>query len=535
MRIPVLARFALALVAGLFTLCAQPAWANQIDNASATVLCNSYTISASGTQLFDTGVTFSVSYTITLTPSSGPPITITDSIPVTPDQNQNFSTMVTKPLGPFTSNFSLSGTASLLETDNTTGMVTVDNTIGIAFSPSNSLTCQSSPPPSLTVTKTADAATVTPGSIAGFTVTITNTSTVTDNDVTLTDPLPAGAGGDINWTIDSKTGNPSDFAITGATGSQVLTLNPSSFTLASGVSLSVHITGLTSANDATTSSNSALSGDAGGYTVLYEGTGGHNLQITNVSIGGNVGVGGTGHVQFNGPGTIGGRLDFSAANTGQYSNNNRSNVGPTSVNYNVGAVTAALNAIANLSMSLGELSGTSITFNNANQTVDEGSGTLQTTGGITYRVFNVTSYSENDGKVVTINGDGSGDAVVFNFAFNSNVNLGGDVVLTGGLTPDQVIWNFTSSNQNVQLNNNASSYPYPSFAYQGVILAPNDKLSVVNTSLIGRVLGGDSSDMQIVSGDNIHTPPGIGTLVNTATVSATDVSDQSATATVSIN
>ena len=63
--------------------------------------------------------------------------------------------------------------------------------------------------------------------------------------------------------------------------------------------------------------------------MLYEGNGGHNLQVTNVTINGNVGVGGTGHVQFNGPGTIGGRLDFSAANTGQYANNNGSNVGPT--------------------------------------------------------------------------------------------------------------------------------------------------------------------------------------------------------------
>jgi hypothetical protein len=125
--------------------------------------------------------------------------------------------------------------------------------------------------------------------------------------------------------------------------------------------------------------------------------------------------------------------------------------------------------------------------------------------------------------------------VVFNFAFNSNVNLGGDVVLTGGLTPDQVIWNFTSSGKNINLNNNASSYPYPA-AYQGVILAPNDNLSVVNASLIGRVFGGDSNDMQIVSGDNIHTPPGTGTLVNTATVNATNVSSSvGATATITIN
>jgi choice-of-anchor A domain-containing protein len=330
--------------------------------------------------------------------------------------------------------------------------------------------------------------------------------------------------------------NPASFIINGPVGSQVLDLNPSGITLDAGASLSVHITGMTSANDVTTSDNPVLNvGGVSGYTVLYEGTGGHNLQITNVSIGGNVGVGGTGHVQFSGPGTIGGRLDFSAANTGQYSNNNRSNVGPTSVNYNVSAVTTALSTVNGLSTSLGGLPGTSITLNNANQTVNESSGELQTTGGNTYRVFNVTSYSENNGDVVTISGDGSGDTVVFNFTSNNNVNLGGDVVLTGGLTPDQVIWNFASSNQNIQLNNNASSYPYPTYAYRGVILAPNDKLSVVNSSLIGRVYGGDSGDMQIVSGDNIHTPPGTGTLSNTATVSATGVSAENATATVTIN
>ena len=62
-------------------------------------------------------------------------------------------------------------------------------------------------------------------------------------------------------------------------------------------------------------------------------------------------------------------------------------------------------------------------------------------------MFNVTLYSENNGDCVTIVGDGSGDPVVFNFAYNSNTNLGGQVVLTGGLTDDQVMWNFTSSNK----------------------------------------------------------------------------------------
>ena len=117
---------------------------------------------------------------------------------------------------------------------------------------------------------------------------------------------------------------------------------------------------------------------------------------------------------------------------------------------------------------------------------------------------------------MTINGDGSGDPVVFNFAIG-NVNLGGDVSLTGGLTDDQVIWNFTSSNQNIQLNNNASSYPLPD-AFQGIILAPNDAISLVNANLDGRVFGGGSCDMHIVSGDTINAPGA----TNMATVTASN-------------
>lgn len=245
-------------------------------------------------------------------------------------------------------------------------------------------------------------------------------------------------------------------------------------------------------------------GNAANYAVLYEGTGGHNLQITNVSIGGNVGVGGTGVVQYNGPGTITGRLDFSAANLGQFSNNNGSNVGPTSVNYNQSVVTSALTTVNNLSSSLSGL-GAGLTIN-GNQTINESAGQLDTVNGVNYRIFNVTSYNEGDGNLLTINGDGSGAPVVLNFAFNSNVNLGGDVSLVGnGLSDDQVLWNFTSSGKNISLNNNASSFPLP-LAFHGDILAPNDAISLVNANLDGRVLGGDSSDMQIVSGDHITAP-----------------------------
>jgi uncharacterized repeat protein (TIGR01451 family) len=399
--------------------------------------------------------------------------------------------------------------------------------------------------PDIAITKTADQGTVAAGQTIGFTVTISNTGTADATGVKLQDKLPTGSGGDILWSIDvSGTGlgagtNPGSFQISGPKGSQLLELNPNTgITLAAGTSLKVHMTSPTNAGDVSGGgvgvqsgvSSSVYLGAAGDYAVLYEGTGGHNLSITNVTIGGNVGVGDTGHVQFSGPGTITGRLDFSAASTGQFSNGNSSNKGPASVNYSVAVVTAALGTVNNLSSSLGGLTGTNIAIS-GNQTINESAGATRTVGGVEYKVFNVTSYNETDGKLVTINGDGSGDPVVFNFTFNSNINLGGDVALTGnGLSDDKVLWNFATSGKAVSLNNNASSYP--GVAFHGIILAPNDKISLVNANLSGRVFGGNSSDMQIVSGVTIHAP-----VLNTATVTASNVTfdaDDTSSASITI-
>ncbi len=417
----------------------------------------------------------------------------------------------------------ISGTPTVSGTFSYT--VTVKDSAGDAGTANCSVTVGTPVTAQIAVAKTADAATVPAGSVAGFTVTISNTGSGPATGVTLSDPLPAGAGADINWKIDPTTGNPGSFAISGGVGSQVLTLNAST-NLAAGSSLKVHITGTTNTTDAPGSSNPALNvSGLSGYTVLYEGTGSNQLSVSNDTIVGNVGLTG-GQVQFSGPGTIAGRVDFSGAYAGQYHSTNGSNVGPTSVNYNVSAVTAAANAINSLSAALGGLTGTNISFNNSSTTINESAGALQTAGGVTYRVFNVTSYSENNANTVTVNGDGSGDPVVFNFTYNSNTNLGGQVVLTGGLTPDQVIWNFTSSNKQVQLNNNGG-------AFQGVLILPDDQYQSDNSNLTGRVYGGAAGNMQIVSGANVSEPPTTGSLVNTATVNATNVSGSvQATATV---
>ena len=120
-------------------------------------------------------------------------------------------------------------------------------------SDSASITCNA---PSLTVTKTADAATVNAGDPIGFTVTVANGGPGTAEGVTLSDPLPAGTTA-AGWTI--ATG-PDQCSITGARSSQ--TLSCSAVDLASGDSYSVHVTAATSLANCTDYDNTATASAA---------------------------------------------------------------------------------------------------------------------------------------------------------------------------------------------------------------------------------------------------------------------------------
>jgi uncharacterized repeat protein (TIGR01451 family) len=115
-------------------------------------------------------------------------------------------------------------------------------------SDSASITCQA---PSLSVTKTADNATVNAGDPLGFTVTVANAGPGTATGVTLADPLPAGTTA-TGWSMAS---GPSQCSITGAIGSQ--TLNCSAVDLAAEDSYTVHVTAATSFADCTTYDNTA--------------------------------------------------------------------------------------------------------------------------------------------------------------------------------------------------------------------------------------------------------------------------------------
>ncbi|CAB4924460.1 unannotated protein [freshwater metagenome] len=107
--------------------------------------------------------------------------------------------------------------------------------------------------PDLSVTKTADDASVNAGDGIGFVITTTNAGPGTASGVALGDDLPAG----VTWNIASQsdTSDPFDCVITGAPGSQKLACDYG--TLAADATRAVHVTATTSFIACSTYDNTA--------------------------------------------------------------------------------------------------------------------------------------------------------------------------------------------------------------------------------------------------------------------------------------
>jgi hypothetical protein len=70
---------ALGLLLGLLVMFANPALANVLTGASATADCNGFTLTVDAKDL-TVGTVYTIDFTFTLTPISGPPTTVTNSI-----------------------------------------------------------------------------------------------------------------------------------------------------------------------------------------------------------------------------------------------------------------------------------------------------------------------------------------------------------------------------------------------------------------------------------------------------------------------
>jgi hypothetical protein len=245
-------------------------------------------------------------------------------------------------------------------------------------------------------------------------------------------------------------------------------------------------------------------GDAANYAVLFEGGGGNTLNINNgpglngLAVNGNIGIGGTGHLQLSGPLTINGNIDFAGTvdDNGPYPSSGNIHVNGT-ISGSQAIVTTALTYLNSLSTTLGGEAGTGVTIT-GNQTINASDGNLVNGD----RVFTANTSSFNTGETLTINGDGLHN-VVFNFS--ADASFGGMIVLTGGLTSDQVLFNIIgganlTGGHTLSINNNGK-------ILTGTFLDPNGTISMDHSVLNGRLFGGDTHNEQIVSGSLINAPP----------------------------
>jgi hypothetical protein len=126
------------MLAGLLAVWASPTFANHLDSASATVTCSSYTLTVSGSELNEPGVTYVVLYGIVLTPPTGPATTLVYAALLSPDTNGNATTTVTRTFPAVSGTFTLTGAALMFGTDGEVfNLVPVTFTTGTLNCPTN--------------------------------------------------------------------------------------------------------------------------------------------------------------------------------------------------------------------------------------------------------------------------------------------------------------------------------------------------------------------------------------------------------------
>ncbi len=236
-------------------------------------------------------------------------------------------------------------------------------------------------------------------------------------------------------------------------------------------------------------------GGAANYNVLQSGNGG-NVTMINATNTGNIGVGSqndlTPQLILTGS-SENGNVDFASAAI--VSSTGSTITGTTSSN--VAAVNSAFATMSALSTSLGAIGGTSLSISlsgGASQTILAGNGVLSDGN----RVFDVSSseFNFNGYSTLIIDGQNLGNSVVLNFKGFASWGLGaGRIVLSGGLTPDQVLWNTTGAGVNTGLNSYAfgAGTIHPDYSFSGVFLNPLGQIDVYDTILHGRLYGGNDS------------------------------------------
>jgi hypothetical protein len=102
---------------------AHPARANVLTGATATVTCNGFSLTVDASAL-TTGTSYTINFTFTLTPTSGPPITVPGTINFTATSSTAVETFSgTWPGAPLTASFTVTGSAVLTSSGSTVPII----------------------------------------------------------------------------------------------------------------------------------------------------------------------------------------------------------------------------------------------------------------------------------------------------------------------------------------------------------------------------------------------------------------------------
>ena len=341
---------------------------------------------------------------------------------------------------------------------------------------------------SITIDKTVSSAAVVSGGSVSYSYLITNTGTQTLTGIQLND---IQNGRQTPGFPVSNASNPSAIPASLAPGAS-FTYTTVSAPAAIPALPAVSLSGGASAG---TAAGFSL-GDAANYAMIAFAP--HNFQTTSDSpIAGNVGIG-----PYSGVKLAGGQIVGNLVTTGTAPSGTGGTV-TGSITGNNAQLAADITNLQALSAALASETGRSIALSGGS-TVNANAGVLDASGN---EVFTITSWSTG----ITINGDGT-HAVVLNFANGVTPKLNGSITLTGGITSNEVLFNYTGTGALQGAGNGADVY--------GTFLVPNAKVNVDSVNLHGHLFGGAAGqDFQWVSNAFFEGAPPSG-VTNIGTVTA---------------
>lgn len=273
----------------------------------------------------------------------------------------------------------------------------------------------------------------------------------------------------------------------------------------------------------------SLPGDTASYAILYEGSGpgSHQLSVntppvSNIygtyTVNGNIGLGnfnsGTPSFAYGNGILVNGAVNFAGS-----INNAGAGGTPTITggqHGSVSQVTTDLTALNTLSATVGAYSGAPLAINTGgsggSQIIQANTGNLVAGN----YVFSITSLAFNANTTLTINGNGS-TPVILNFDQSSiaNPHMNGAITLTGGLTENQVLFNFIGGNSSTLSLGPTDQIAANGAEQHGTFLDPNGAITTSSVNIVGHLFGGDSVNFQFVSGSTIFATvpePGVAAL-----------------------